>query len=96
MNLGGNTGKPRPIWTGFFMSKNKEGFMKIKKILPMLTSLLVLTACSTSKVEQNTRPIKAEAISHYNKEIEFQEEEIIDFSDPNFDIENIEYDSCCK
>lgn len=36
MNLGGNTGKPRPIWTGFFMSKNKEGFMKIKKILPML------------------------------------------------------------
>lgn len=56
----------------------------------------MLTACSTSKVEQNTRPIKAEAISHYNKEIEFQEEEIIDFSDPNFDIENIEYDSCCK
>ena len=37
-----------------------------------------------------------EEIKDQNTEENFQEEEIIDFNDPDFDIENVDYDSCCK
>ncbi len=74
--------------------------MKFIKKLAIISSFTILTACSTSKVEQRTNPIdnnKIKATSQVKASTaDYQEEEIIDFDDPNFDIEKVEYDSCCK
>lgn len=73
--------------------------MKFIKKLAIISSFTILTACSTSKVEQKTNPIdnKITATSQVKASTaDYQEEEIINFDDPNFDIEKVEYDSCCK
>ena len=73
--------------------------MKIIKKLAIISSLTILTACSTSKVEQRTNPIdnnKVTATSQVKASIADYQEEIINFDDPNFDIDKVEYDSCCK
>ena len=74
--------------------------MKFIKKLAIISSFTILTACSTSKVEQKANPIdnnKITATSQVKASIaDYQEEEIINFDDPNFDIEKVEYDSCCK
>ena len=73
--------------------------MKFIKKLAIISSFTILTACSTSKVEQRTNPIdnnKVTATSQVKASIADYQEEIINFDDPNFDIEKVEYDSCCK
>ena len=74
--------------------------MKFIKKLAIISSFTILTACSTSKVEQKSNPVdnnKITVTSQVNASTaDYQEEEIINFDDPNFDIEKVEYDSCCK
>ena len=69
--------------------------MNLSKKIILASSLVILTACSTSKAEVEKNLVKEE-IKDQNTEENFQEEEIIDFNDPDFDIENVDYDSCCK
>lgn len=69
--------------------------MNLSKKIILASSLVILTACSTSKAEVEKNLVKEE-ITDQKIEGNFQEEEIIDFNDPDFDIENVEYDSCCK
>lgn len=71
--------------------------MNLSKKIILASSLVLLTACSTSKaeVDRETNLVKEE-ITDQKIEGNFQEEEIIDFDDPDFDIENVDYDSCCK
>lgn len=69
--------------------------MNLSKKIILASSLVILTACSTSKAEVEKNLVKEE-ITDQNTEENFQEEEIIDFNDPDFDIENVDYDSCCK
>ena len=74
--------------------------MKFIKKLAIISSFTILTACSTSKVEHKSKPDDNKnitATSHVKaRTADYQEEEIINFDDPNFDIEKVEYDSCCK
>ncbi len=69
--------------------------MNLSKKIILASSLVLLTACSTSKAEVEKNLVNEE-IKDQNTEGNFQEEEIIDFNDPDFNIENVEYDSCCK
>lgn len=69
--------------------------MNLSKKIILASSLVILTVCSTSKAEVEKNLVKEE-ITDQKIEGNFQEEEIIDFNDPDFDIENVEYDSCCK
>lgn len=69
--------------------------MNLSKKIILASSLVFLTACSTSKAEVEKNLVNEE-IKGQNTVGNFQEEEIIDFNDPDFNIENIEYDSCCK
>lgn len=74
--------------------------MKFIKKVAIISSFTIFTACSTSKVEQRTNPINNNKITATSQvkaiTADYQEEEIINFDDPNFDIEKVEYDSCCK
>ena len=73
--------------------------MKFIKKLAIISSFTILTACSTSKVEQKANSIdnnKITATSQVKASTADYQEEIINFDDPNFDIEKVEYDSCCK
>lgn len=74
--------------------------MKFIKKLAIIPSFTILTACSTSKVEQKSNPVANNKITATSQvkasTADYQEEEIINFDDPNFDIEKVEYDSCCK
>lgn len=74
--------------------------MKFIKKLAIISSFTILTACSTSKVEQKSNPVNNNKITATSQvkasTADYQEEEIINFDDPNFDIEKVEYDSCCK
>ena len=74
--------------------------MKFIKKLAIIYSFTIQTACSTSKVEQKINPIDNNKITATSQvkasTADYQEEEIINFDDPNFDIEKVEYDSCCK
>lgn len=74
--------------------------MKFIKKLAIISGFTILTACSTSKVEQKSNPVANNKITATSKvkasTADYQEEEIINFDDPNFDIEKVEYDSCCK
>ncbi|MCI5972629.1 MAG: hypothetical protein MRZ08_06255 [Anaerococcus sp.] len=69
--------------------------MNLSKKIILASSLVLLTACSTSKAEVEKNLVNEE-IKDQKIEGNFQEEEIIDFDDPNFNIENVDYDSCCK
>lgn len=69
--------------------------MNLSKKIILASSLVLLTACSTSKAEVEKNLVNEE-IKDQNTEGNFQEEEIIDFNDPDFNIENVDYDSCCK
>lgn len=69
--------------------------MNLSKKIILASSIVLLTACSTSKAEVE-RNLVNEEIKNQKIEGNFQEEEIIDFDDPNFNIENVDYDSCCK
>lgn len=69
--------------------------MNLSKKIILASSLVFLTACSTSKAEVEKNLVNEE-IKDQNTVGNFQEEEIIDFNDPDFDIENVDYDSCCK
>ncbi|ACV28572.1 Uncharacterised protein [Anaerococcus prevotii] len=71
--------------------------MNLSKKIILASSLFFLTAYSTSKgeVDRETNLVKEE-ITDQKIEGNFQEEEIIDFNDPDFNIENVDYDSCCK
>lgn len=69
--------------------------MNLSKKIILASSLVLLTACSTSKAEVEKNLVNEE-IKNQKIEGNFQEEEIIDFDDPNFNIENVDYDSCCK
>lgn len=68
--------------------------MNLSKKIILASSLVLLTACSTSKAEVEKNLVNEE-IKDQKIEGNFQEE-IIDFDDPNFNIENVDYDSCCK
>lgn len=71
--------------------------MNLSKKIILASSLVLLTACSTSKAEvERDKNLVKEQITDQKREENFQEEEIIDFNDPNFNIENVDYDSCCK
>ena len=69
--------------------------MNLSKKIILASSLVFLTACSTSKAEVERNLVNEEMTKQMTKE-NFQDEEIIDFNDPNFNIENVDYDSCCK
>ena len=69
--------------------------MNLSKKIILASSLVLLTACSTSKAEVEKNLVDEE-ITDQKIERNFQEEEIIDFNDPDFNIENLDYDSCCK
>ncbi len=69
--------------------------MNLSKKIILASSLVFRTACSTSKAEVEKNLVNEE-IKDQNTVGNFQEEEIIDFNDPDFDIENVDYDSCCK
>ncbi|WP_306485019.1 hypothetical protein [Anaerococcus sp.] len=69
--------------------------MNLSKKIILASSIVLLTACSTSKAEVEKNLVNEE-IKNQKIEGNFQEEEIIDFDDPNFNIENVDYDSCCK
>ncbi len=69
--------------------------MNLSKKIILASSLVLLTACSTSKAEVERNLVNEEMTKQMTKE-NFQDEEIIDFNDPNFNIENVDYDSCCK
>ncbi|MDU3136556.1 MAG: hypothetical protein E6704_03120 [Anaerococcus prevotii] len=66
--------------------------MNLSKKIILASSLVLLTVCSTSKAEVERNLVNEEMTKQMTKE-NFQDEEIIDFNDPNF---HIEYDSCCK
>ncbi|WP_306483485.1 hypothetical protein [Anaerococcus sp.] len=71
--------------------------MNLSKKIILASSLVLLTACSTSRAEvERDKNLVKEEITDQKTEENFQEEEIIDFNDPNFDIKNVDYDSCCK
>ena len=66
--------------------------MNLSKKIILASTIVLLTACSTSKAEVERNLVNEEMTKQMTKE-NFQDEEIIDFNDPNF---HIEYDSCCK